>query len=116
MRRALAAAAGQSTVEVVALLPVLAGVVLGAAQLLSAGLAREQAGTAAQAAAMALLQDEDPRAAAREAVPGWSRERVAVRVRGRAVEVRLRPPAFMPGTAGSLTATVTAHAGPEAGG
>lgn len=104
---------GQSTVEVVALLPLVVAMVVAAAQLLSAGIAREQAGTAAQAAAMALLQDEDPRAAARAAVPGWSRERVAVRVRGRAVEVALRPPALVPGAATPLTATVTADAGPR---
>lgn len=105
---------GQSTVEVVALLPLLLAVVLALAQLLSAGLAREQAGTAAQAGAMALLQDEDPEDAVREAVPGWSRKRVAVRVKGRRVEVRLRPPTFVPGMADELTARVVAHAGSEA--
>lgn len=103
---------GQSTVEVVALLPLFLAVVLAGAQLLFAGIAREQAGTAAQAGAMALLQDEDPRTAVREAVPGWSRGRVATRVRGRAVEVRLRPPTFVPGFADLLTARVTADAGP----
>lgn len=103
---------GQSTVEVVALLPVLLVVVLAAAQLLVAGLAREQAGTAAQAGAMALLQDEDPQDAVREAVPGWSRTRVSTRVRGRLVEVRLRPPSLVPRLADALTARVVADAGP----
>lgn len=105
---------GQSTVEVVALLPLLLAVVLAGAQLLVAGLAREQAGTAAQAAAMALLQGDDPQDAARDAVPGWARSRVRVRVRGQRVEVRMRPPAIVPGLAGGLTATVRADAGPEA--
>lgn len=105
---------GQSTVEVVALVPLLVAVVLAATQLLAAGMAREQAGTAAQAGAMALLQGDDPEDAVREAVPGWSRRRVAVRVRGRRVEVKLRPPSVLPRLADALTARVTADAGPEA--
>ncbi len=105
---------GQSTVEVVALLPVLLVVVLAAAQLFVAGLAREQAGTAAQAGAMALLQREDPKDAVRASVPGWSRTRVTTRVQGRRVEVRLRPPSLVPGLADALTARVAADAGPAA--
>lgn len=112
MRR-LVRECGQSTVEVVALLPLLLAVLLAAAQLLLAGLAREQAGTAAQAGAMALLQGDDPQDAAREAVPGWARSRVHVRVRARRVEVRLRPPALVPKLASELTVTVRADAGPE---
>jgi IS5 family transposase len=104
---------GQSTVEVVALLPLMLVVLLAAAQLLLAGLAREQAGTAAQAAAMALLQGDNPETAARDALPGWARSRVHVRVRGRRTEVRLRPPAVVPRLGGALTATVRADAGPE---
>jgi hypothetical protein len=104
---------GQSTVEVVALLPLLIAVVLAVTQLLAAGMAREQAGTAAQAGAMALLQGDDPEDSVREAVPGWSRRRVAVRVRGRRVEVKLRPPSVIPRLADALTARVTADAGPE---
>lgn len=104
---------GQATVEVVALVPLMLAVLLAAAQLLLAGLAREQAGTAAQAGAMAVLQGDDPKAAAREALPGWARSRVDVRLRGRRVEVRLRPPAIVPRLAEGLTATVRADAGPE---
>ena len=88
-------------------------VLVAASQLLLAGLAREQAGTAAQAAAMAVLQGDDPEDAAREALPGWARSRVDVRVRGRRVDVRLRPPALVPRLADRLTATVRADAGPE---
>ena len=44
-----------------------------------------------------LLQGGDPRAAARDAVPGWSRERMAVRVDGRRVHVRLPPAIADPG-------------------
>jgi hypothetical protein len=58
---------------------------------LGAGVARELAGHAAEAGAMAILQDENPAKAARAAVPGWSRGRVTVRVRGRRVRVRVRP-------------------------
>lgn len=104
---------GQSTVEVVALLPLVLAVLFAAAQLLLAGLAHEQAGTAAQAGAMALLQGDDPEQAAQEALPGWARSRVHVRVRGRRTEVRLRPPAIVPRLGDALTATVRADAGPE---
>ncbi|MBJ7332170.1 MAG: hypothetical protein JHC95_19900 [Solirubrobacteraceae bacterium] len=103
---------GQSTIEVLALLPLLLAIVLAVAQLLAAGMAREQAGTAAHAGAMAILQGEDPEDAAREALPAWSRKRLAVRVRGRQVRVTLRPPSVVPSLAERLTATVSADAGP----
>lgn len=112
--RAASGDRGQSTVEVVTLLPLLLAVVLAVVQLLLAGLAREQAGTAAQAGAMAILQGDDPQDAAREAVPGWARSRVAVRVGGRRVEVRLRAPVVVPRLARALSPTVHADAGPEA--
>lgn len=104
---------GQASVEVVALLPFVLAVLFAVAQLLVAGLAREQAGTAAQAGAMAVLQGDDPEQAAREAVPGWARSRMRVRVRGRRAEVRLRPPVIVPRLGDALTATVVADAGPE---
>ena len=52
----LADAGGQSTVEIVGLLPILVAVVLGAAQLLAAGVAGEVADHAAEAGALAILQ------------------------------------------------------------
>lgn len=103
---------GQATVEVAALLPLVVLVALAAAQLLAAGAAAELAGHAAEAGAVALLQGGDARAAARKAVPGWSRRRMDVRLRGRHVSVRLRPPAALPGLAKLLTATRDADAGP----
>ncbi len=103
--------AGQASVELVALLPVLVVVVLAALQLLAAGAARELAGHAAGAGAIALLERDDAAAAAREAVPGWSRGRLEVRVTGARVTVRLRPATLLPGLAGLLTATVRADAG-----
>ncbi len=105
---------GQSTDEVVALVPVLVVVVAAIAQLLAAGAARELGGHAAQAGAMALLQGDDPQESAREAVPGWSRSRLRVRVEGREVRVRVSPPALTRDLAELLATTRTADAGPVA--
>jgi hypothetical protein len=103
---------GQSSVELLGLLPLVAVVTLAVAQLLAAGVARTAASSAAEAGAMAVLQGGDPAKAARAAAPGWSRDRLTVRVRGRRVRVRVTPPGFVPGTAQLLTATSTADAGP----
>ncbi|HUR86286.1 MAG TPA: hypothetical protein VMY78_13165 [Solirubrobacteraceae bacterium] len=110
--RAHALESGQASVELVALAPLLVLVVCGAAQLLAAGVAASQADHAAGAAAVALLQGADPDAAARAAVPSWSRARVAVRIDGRHVRVRLRPPAPFPALAAVLESTAEADAGP----
>ena len=56
------------------------------------------------AAAVALLQGADPRPRRARRVPGWSRERMRVRVDGRRVTVRLRPPSPIPALAGLLEA------------
>ena len=101
---------GQSTVEVIGLLPLLLAVGLGVFALLSAGSAREAASGAAEAGAVALLQGRDARAAARGALGGWPRERVRVSVAGRRVTVRVTPS----GPFGArLRASVTADAGPR---
>jgi hypothetical protein len=99
-------------VELVGMLPVAVLVALAAGQLLAAGAARELAGHAAEAGAVAIVQGIDPREAAREALPGWSSKRVDVRVRDRRVRVRVRPLTLIPGLADELAATVTADAGP----
>lgn len=104
---------GQAAVEIVVLAPLLLAIVLAAAQLLAAGAAAELADHAAEAGAVALLQGEDPKAAAREAVPRWSRKRMVVRVRGRSVRVRLRPPSPIPGLGDLLESTRRADAGPK---
>jgi hypothetical protein len=106
--------AGQASVELVALLPLAALIALAIGQLLAAGAARELAGSAAEAGAAAILEGADPTAAARAALPGWSRERADVRVAGRRVEVRLRPRALVPVLAETLVATASADAGPSA--
>ena len=110
MRR-LHGSSGQSTVEVVGLLPLLLAVGLGALSLLSAGAAEQAAGGAAEAGAVALLQGRDARAAARAALEGWPERRTRITVRGRRVTVRVTPS----GPLGArLRAEVSAVAGSEA--
>lgn len=111
--RASTRQSGQATVELVVLAPLLVAVVLAAAQLLAAGAAGELADHAAEAAAVAVLQGGDPTVAARDAVPGWSRGRMSVRIDGRHVRVRLRPPSPIPGLATLLESSREADAGPE---
>ena len=100
---------GQATVELAAFLPVLAVVALAAYAMLAGLAAGEQAGVAAEAGAIALLQDRDPAGAARAALPDGAR--AAVRVEGRRVAVAVRP--RVPLVAGLLRARAVAHAGPE---
>ena len=102
---------GQATVELVALLPALAAVAMAILQLLAAGATAEYAGHAAEAGALALLQDRDPVHAVRDSLPSWSRRRVTVRVLGRRVRVRLRPPALVPVMSDALASSAEARAG-----
>jgi hypothetical protein len=85
-------ARGQATIETIALVPVMLAVGLGLMQLLAVGYASVLAGGAAEAGALALAGGRDPRAAAREALPGWSEARARVGVEGGRVEIHLRPP------------------------
>jgi hypothetical protein len=104
---------GQASVELVVLAPLLVVVAFAAAQLLAAGAAAELADHAAEAGAVALLQHRDAAAAARDAVPGWSRKRMSVRVVDRRVSVALRPVSPLPGLADLLEARGEADAGPR---
>jgi hypothetical protein len=104
---------GQASVEVVALLPLVVVAALAVMALLAAGQARELAGHAATAGAMAILQGADPERAARAAAPSWPRARMDVRVHGRRVRVRVRPRAPFGLGAGLLQATAAADAGPS---
>lgn len=99
---------GQSTVEVVAVMPLLVAVALAVAQVLAAGAARDVAATAASAGAMALLQGADPERAARAAAPG---ARLRVEVEGRAVRVTVRPARIVPPLARALEAESVARTG-----
>jgi hypothetical protein len=79
---------------------------------LLAGLAAgEQAGVAAEAGAIALLQDRDATTAARDALPAGARRTATVRIEGRRVTVAVRP--RVPLVARLLRTRVSAHAGPE---
>lgn len=99
---------GQASVELLGALPVvlLFGLVL--LQLLAVGYAAVLAGNAAEAGALAVADGGQARAAAREAVPGWSRAGMQVRVAGGRVEVRMRPPSALAALARELE--VYAHA------
>lgn len=105
----LCCARGQATVEIAALLPLLGVIALAAYAMLAGLSAGEQAGVAAEAGAIALLQDRDPAAAAREALPNHTS--AAVHVRGRRVTVSVSP--NVPLVAGLLRTRASAHAGPE---
>lgn len=94
-RGRLAGESGQASVELVAFVPLLVAITMLIAGLLAGYSAREAADQAAVAAAVAQLQGGDPKAAAREASPGWARSRVKV-ARGRAtVVVQPRLPRFV---------------------
>lgn len=107
--------AGQATVETVGLLPLLVAVALGVGHLMAAGVAHELADHAAEAGAVALLQGSDPEDAAREALPGWAKERVAVSVQGHRVRVRVVPPALIASVGEALDSTAQADAGAGSG-
>jgi hypothetical protein len=83
---------GQAAVELLAALPALLLCGLIGFQLLAVGWALTLADGAAEAGALARAAGTDSEEAAREALPGWARDRVNVRVRGGFVEVELRPP------------------------
>jgi Flp pilus assembly protein TadG len=99
---------GQSTVEVVALLPLLLAAGLAMFSLLHAGRAEEAAGNAAEAGAVALLQGREPRAAVRAALAGWPEQRAMIQISGRRVTVRVTP-------AGPFGARLRASATADAG-
>jgi hypothetical protein len=105
-------ARGQASVEVVALLPLLVGVALAVVALLAAGQARELAGHAAAAGAIAVLQGGDVEQAARDAAPSLPASRMRVQVVGRRVRVRVRPRPPLGIGASLLEATAVADAGP----
>jgi hypothetical protein len=110
--RVLHTEVGQSSVELVALLPLALLVGLAILTLLAARSASGQAAAAAQAGAMALLQDAEPRAAARSALPPDARPRATIQVHARKVTVTVKPATRVGFLAETLTATASADAGP----
>jgi hypothetical protein len=102
---------GQSTVELTALLPLLVLLALGAYAVLAAHTAHEQAGVAAEAGAIAVLQDRDARTAARDALPKAAERHAEIQIEGPRVTVSVRP--SVPVLAARITARATADAGPE---
>lgn len=103
---------GQASVELLGALPLLLLLGLAGFQLLAVGYAKVEAGSAAEAAALALVAGGDPRAAARESLPGWSRAGARIEQDDGNVRVRLRPPTAFPGLGGRLE--VEAEAAVEA--
>ena len=96
--------AGQAEVELIVVLPLLAGLALLTMQLLAFGYAQSLADGSAEAGAVAIAAGRSPAAAARAALPGWTDSRVDIDPDGARVEVELRPPVLVPGLAGRLTA------------
>ena len=87
---------GQAAAELVAVAPILIGVVLVLAQLVITGYALWSAGDAARAGARAALVDGDPEGAARRALPSWLERGAEIDTDG-PVEVRVEAPALLPG-------------------
>jgi hypothetical protein len=102
---------GQASVEVVAAVPALLLVALVVFQLLAVGYSAVLAGDAAEAGALALAGGADARAASRSAVPGWSRARMTVVVRGGVVRVAMRPPSPLAVVGRRLSVHATAALG-----
>jgi hypothetical protein len=107
--------AGQATVELVGLLPLLLAVGFAVFSVLAAGSAREAARQSASAGAVALMQDREPRAAARAALPRWARDRSRVAIRGRRISVSVRPNTPLDALNTRLTGRAEAEAGPPSG-
>ncbi len=103
---------GQTTVELVALLPLIAALTIGAWQAVVVGHSWWIAGIAARAAARAQVVGGDPARAARRAVPRGARERLVLTRRGGGeLTIRLAVPGVVGGLRlGSVTARIGAPA------
>lgn len=110
--RAHGGQAGQATVELVAFLPLMVTLGFALFSVISAAAARELAGQAAEAGAVALLQDRDARAAARAALPDDGAG-ATIEVERRRVAVTVRPHGPIARLNEALAAHVAAAAGPE---
>jgi hypothetical protein len=99
----LASGSAQASIELLAALPALALAAALALQLLLVGYSLTIADGAAEAGALAGASGHDARRAAREALPGWARDRAQVSASGGRVKVEVRPPAPLPAVAEALT-------------
>ena len=100
--------AGQASVELLGGLPALLVAGLLAFQLLAVGYAKVIAGSAAEAGALAMAAGSDPKAGARESLPGWTRARARVRASHGRVRVSLEPPSPLRIVARELEVTAEA--------
>ena len=101
---------GQASVELVAMLPLVAVVAVIVLHVLAAGAAAHSAGAAAEAGAIAVLRGGDGEAAARRTL-GVDAARSAVTVRGGLVRVVVRPRAVIPALGRMLEVQASADAG-----
>jgi hypothetical protein len=104
---------GQASVELVAGAPALAVAALFAVQLLLAGYALTLADGAAEAGALARAAGADAGKAAREALPGWARDRATISSDAGRVRVELRPPSPLAAIADRLAVSSEAWARPS---
>lgn len=105
---------GQASIEVLGLLPLVALIALVALTFVASHTAAEQAGEAAEAGALVLLQGGgEAGEAARDALAESARKRATITVTGRRVHVRVRPhlPLAIPGLAEALAGEARADAG-----
>lgn len=100
---------GQASVELLGALPALLVLALVVMQMMAVGYARVLAGSAAEAGALALAAGADPRAGAREALPGWTRAGASIAVAGGRVDVRVRPPSPLRAVARALEVDASAE-------
>jgi hypothetical protein len=100
---------GQASIELLGAVPVVLLLGLVLLQLVAVGYSAVLAGDAAEAGAVAAAGGGSALDAARAAVPGWSRARMRVEVRGGHVDVLMRPPAALE----ALARRLEVHAGAE---
>ncbi|WP_051325079.1 pilus assembly protein TadG-related protein [Candidatus Solirubrobacter pratensis] len=103
---------GQASIELIAFLPLVLLIALAVFSFAAAQAAHEEAGAAAEAGALAILQGREPRQAARDALPEGTRERARIEVDGPSVHVHVRPNLPIAALADTLAADEHAHAGP----
>ena len=113
--RAGRGASAQASIELLGALPALALAAALALQLLLVGYSLTIADGAAEAGALAGASGHDGQRAARNALPGWARDRSRVTAADGRVRVELRPPAPLAAVADALTVSSDAWSRSPAG-